>query len=432
MEHHRVGLDPLRTSTPRAGMIMLLLFLLFEYLRLHAILPILGALQVQTVVTAALLLIVIAQTARGGVHLSRQSWLFLGFLGLAVFTIIAATNQFRAYQFAYGLSLTLIGFFAITHIVQNERDLRRFLSLLVSIHIYLATRVILGYNPAGFNPQGYATAFSAGSYFLGDENDVALAMTVILPLAIHLLRQNRSSLGRLFWGAGSVVILLSIIFTFSRGGFIGLTALLLYWVVTSKNRGKAFGILCMIVALVVIVAPSRYWERMETIQDTDSGTAMRRRDNWAAARRMFYDSPIWGVGGNNFGVLLPEYSIGYSEEQRPTQWGRASHSMYFDLMAMFGLVGMLLIGSVLVLNFRDLRLVSVVRLEGDRSGSIGHLADSLRLSLVGFLVPAAFLSVLGYPHLYYLTALIVVVRRLALAESTQVAIEPMGVLERTQ
>jgi hypothetical protein len=45
-----------------------------------------------------------------------------------------------------------------------------------------------------------------------------------------------------------------------------------------------------------------------------------------------------------------------------------------------------------------------------------QLAACLKVSWVGFLVPAAFVSVLGYPHLYYLTALTVVVRRLACPE----------------
>ena len=136
------------------------------------------------------------------------------------------------------------------------------------------------------------------------------------------------------------------------------------------------------------------------------------------------------MGGHNFGVLLPDYAIEYSEEKRPTKWGRVSHSMYFDLLAEFGLIGVFLIGSVILLNFRELRQVNALSGAGRCPPSIADLAHFLRVSWVGFLVPATFLSVLGYPHLYYLTALTVVVRRLAFAESEVMAIEPVGVLER--
>lgn len=417
-------------AAPRAALFILCLHLIFEYLRLHDILPILDQLKVQTAVSVALLGIVLAQTGKAGGRLTRQSWLLLGFLGLTVFTILPATNNFYAYQFSYSLTLILIGYFAITHILQNEQDLNRFLSLLLGIHIYIALTVILNYRPS-FDEAGYLREFRAGSSFLGDENDVALAMVLILPFALYLFRQARSAAGRLFWGTGGVAILLSIVFTHSRGGFVGLMAMALCFVATNRNKKKAIGALVFAASVVLVVAPSQYWKRIETISDTDSGTAQLRRYSWAAARRMFYDSPIWGVGGYNFGVSFPDYALEFSEESRPNQWGRVTHSMYFELLAEFGLIGVFLIGSVLLWNFRDLREVRSLSEKGDCSASVRQLADCLRLSWVGFLVPAAFLSVLLYPHLYYLTALTVVGRRLAFAEPEEARTEPIGALETT-
>ena len=417
-------------AAPRAAVSVLLLHLIFEYLRIHELWPVLGKLRVQTAITAVLLVIVLTQTGKAGVRLTRQGWLLLGFLGLTVFTILPAINNFYAYQFSYDLTLMLIGYFAITHILQNERDLTRFLSLLVGIHIYLALRVTLNYKPS-FDEAGYVMGFKAGTSFLGDENDVALAMVLILPFALYLFRQARSLAGRLFWGTGGIAILLSIILTHSRGGFVGLIAMVLCVVATSRNKKKAIGAVVLAASLVLAVAPSQYWARIKTISDTDSGTAQARRNSWAAARRMFYDSPIWGVGGNNFGVLLPDYALEFREEKRSTQWARVAHSMYFDLLAEFGLIGVWLVGLVLLRNFRDLRQVRSLRENGHCSASIGLLADSLRVSWVGFLVPAAFLSVLQYPHLYYLTALTVVAHRLAIAESAEVWTEPVGALETT-
>jgi len=413
---------------------LLLLHLLFEYLRIHQIWPILGILKVQTASSAALLLVVIVQMGKGGVRLTQQSWLLLGFLGLTFFTITTATNWFYAYQFAYTITLTLVSYFAITHILQNERDLKTFLSLLVGIHMYLALQGILGYSRTQFDyskdfSYGYTNTTGVGGYFLGDENDLALAMIVVLPLAIYLYRQTRSLPARVFWGAGSVAILFTIIFTFSRGGFVGLVAMALYWVTTSRNRARAIGGLVLAATLVAAVAPSQYWGRIASMTETNTGSVFKRRSNWAAARRMFLDSPIWGVGGNNFGLLLPEYALDIPPEKRGNRWGRVAHSMYFQLLANFGLLGILLIGRVLLLNFRDLRQIMSLSRKRECSPSMAQLANYLRVSWVGFLVPAAFLSVLGYPHLYYLTALTVVVHGLGLPETTEKRIEPVGSLE---
>lgn len=409
---------PLRAlqRASRVALAFLLFHLFFEYLRLHEILPILGTLKIQTVIFAGLLVIVIIETAKAGVRLARQSWLLLGFLGLAGFTILLAHNQFFAYKFAYGITLTLIGYFAITHVLKNQRDVKIFLCTLVGIHVFIGIKRVLA--GPGFG--------RVGGYILGDGNDLALAMVVVLPFALYLFRQTRSLPARMVWGGGSVAILLSIIFTSSRGGFVGLVMMTVYWIMTSRNKSKAIASLVLAGGLVIAVAPSEYWARIETIKDTDSGTAQIRRDSWTAARRMFYDSPIWGVGGHNFGVRHPEYALEYSEEARGTRWGRVAHSMYFDVLAEFGLLGVFLIGSVLLANFRDIKRVKLLGREGLCSTSISQLNDALQLSWVGFLVPAAFISVLAYPHLYYLTALTVVVSRLALVESELMEVEPIG------
>ena len=416
-------------SASRGAMAVLLLYLLFEYLRLHEILPILGKLKVQTAVFAILIMIVISEIGKGRVRLSRQSWLLLGFLGLTVFTILTAANNYYAYYFAYTLALILIGYFAITHILQNERDLKRLLSVLVGIHIYLAMKGILGYVRSEFDPRGYTPIGNVGGSFLGDENDLALAMVLILPLAVYLFRHSRSLPEKIFWGGGSLAILLTIIFTFSRGGFVGLAMMVLYWVATSRNKRKAIGTLALATVLVIAVTPPEYWARIETIADTDAGTARLRRNYWAAAGRMFLDSPIWGVGGFNYNVLVPEYATDFTPELRENQWGRVAHNTYLQLLAEFGLLGVFLIGALLLSNFRDLRQVVALGREGSCPPSMGELANFLRISWVGFLISATFVTVHYYPHLYYLTALTVVVHRLALAESTDMEIEPIRALE---
>ena len=116
---------------------------------------------------------------------------------------------------------------------------------------------------------------------------------------------------------------------------------------------------------------------------------------------------------------MPEYSFDFPEEYRPNQWGRAFHSLYFQLLAEFGSLGVLLIGSVVILNFRDLERVRALARDGKIPESMGHLATCLRFSWIGFFVPAAFISVLSYPHLYYLTALTIGLRRMARAHEAQ-------------
>jgi hypothetical protein len=100
-------------ATSRLPLAFLCIDLLFEYLRIHEMIPILGKLKIQTAFQALFVLVVVLQIRKARVHLAPQSRLFLGFLGLALVTTPLATNWFLAYQFAYVIALTLIGHFAI-------------------------------------------------------------------------------------------------------------------------------------------------------------------------------------------------------------------------------------------------------------------------------------------------------------------------------
>jgi len=395
-------------------------FLLFEYLRVQDLIPLLGKTRIQTVFFALFVIVVFQQVSRSKEPTAPQFRLFLGFVALAFAQVpLVATNWFYALQFGYSLALILVGCAAIAYIPRNEQDLKTFLGWLIAIHVCLAVLGIRGYSGNQFNDSGYTSTGYIGGGFLGDENDAALAMLVALPLALYLFRQATTAGARLGWGMGGLLILMTVVFTFSRGGFLGLLAIALWGILTTKKRVQVIGALALAALLLFAVAPDEYWARMRTITDTEEGTAKIRQNYWAAARRMFADSPIWGVGGDNGGVLMPEYSFDFPEEYRPNQWGRAFHSLYFQLLAEFGSLGVLLIGSVVILNFRDLERVRALARDGKIPESMGHLATCLRFSWIGFFVPAAFISVLSYPHLYYLTALTIGLRRMARAHEAQ-------------
>jgi len=398
-----------RLASARLPLTILCVSLLFEYLRIHDIVPILGKLKIQTAFQALLVLIVIRQIREAKIRFAPQSRLLLSFLAVAFITFPLATNWYYAYDFAYSLALTSTGYFGIVYIIRREQDLRTFFAWLIGIHIYLALR----YRGGG-----------AGGYFLGDENDFSLALNIALPLAVYLFRQAPTTRRRIGWGVGIGAMVIAIVFSSSRGGFVGLVAIGLYWAITSRKKGEALGTVVLAGILVLAIAPPEYWTRIQTITSTEEGSAQERRYYWAAARREFMTSPIWGVGGGNFGVLLPDYADEFPEDKRPNQWGRATHSLYFQILAEFGLLGVSLIGGILVLSYRDLRHIRTLARKGRCSRSIEQLAECLQLSWVGFLVSGAFISVLSYPHLYYLTALTIVAYRFALEQSISPTPQP--------
>jgi hypothetical protein len=119
---------------------------------------------------------------------------------------------------------------------------------------------------------------------------------------------------------------------------------------------------------------------------------------------MFLDNPL-GVGGNNFQVRFPEYQTYFQRGM----WGRVAHSLWFTLLPELGIPGMLVYGLLLFFNLRDsVRLRTIGRTIGGVNGAlVAGLGSAFLASFAGFFASGTFLSVLYYPHYWYLTGFIV-------------------------
>jgi O-antigen ligase len=130
---------------------------------------------------------------------------------------------------------------------------------------------------------------------------------------------------------------------------------------------------------------------------------------------MWKANPILGVGGGNFAFLVGQYQPTDFDEAQYLErnWsGTVTHSMYFQVLAEHGSVGILLVAFIVGAHFRTLRQVR--RLTRSASG----LADDVRRdaelyagalggAMVGYCVAAAFLSVTYYPYVWYFSAMAV-------------------------
>ena len=90
-------------------------------------------------------------------------------------------------------------------------------------------------------------------------------------------------------------------------------------------------------------------------------------------------------------------------------------SLWFTLLAELGIPGVMLYLSLLAANVRDIRyLRDLKKRPGDED--VHRLAYFLSLafiaSLAGYFAAGTFLSVLYYPHYWYLTAMLVATRKI--------------------
>jgi O-antigen ligase len=246
--------------------------------------------------------------------------------------------------------------------------------------------------------------FGTGNYF-NDENDLSLYVNIWLPFSYFLFLEEKSGRKRIIYGSCLVLGVLAILVSFSRGGFLGFVCMMIVaWLYSSKKLVTL--LLFCILGVVVYFAfdLASYIKEMSTISNTRDATALERILSWKSAWAMFLDNPL-GVGGNNFEVRFQEYQ---GELFSRGMYGRVAHSLWFTLIPELGVIGIVNYVLLLYYNVRDIFFLKKAttkptnEMQYIRSLSLAFIA-----AFIGFFVSASFLSVLYYPHYWYLTGIIV-------------------------
>jgi hypothetical protein len=246
---------------------------------------------------------------------------------------------------------------------------------------------------------------------LDSPNRYAQILVVLLPLAYFGMQAQRKLLFRLACAVCGALVLAGALLTYSRGAFVGIVVLLALLKWMGSIRLRALGLFVGVVVIAMIAWTPGYILRVETlggvpgvVQETPSGETdnviLGRITENLAALNLFLDHPLVGVG---VGQYTPVYSVTYMNNPdialRHITTKRRSHTLYFELAAETGLVGIAIFLGVVGLILS--RLWRAWRHWRVRRPDLAGLAAGFFLSIVGYLVTAVFLQ-LSYQRYYWL------------------------------
>jgi probable O-glycosylation ligase (exosortase A-associated) len=328
----------------------------------------------------------------------KMIWLFI--ILLAIF-IPFATNNYFAYLATKDMLLYMPFIISTIICVNSLQRLKKTIFIFVCLMIYIAL--------FSFIHKGVGS----GNYFQ-DENDVSLYINMWIPFCFFLFFVTKEWTMKIIYFMGLILGVLTVIISSSRGGFIGLVTISFVCWLSSSKKVLSLIILGLLVIMVVTLASDAYWHRMNTIKDTDTGTAAERIESWKAGWRMFLDNP-WGVGGNNFQARFHEYQSGWFGSKG--MWGRVAHSLWFTLMPELGIAGIFIYFILLKYNIKDILYLKKIKQNDQRKNPdleyLHALSGAFIASLAGYFSSGSFVSVLYYPHYWYLTGIIVAATNVA-------------------
>jgi probable O-glycosylation ligase (exosortase A-associated) len=254
---------------------------------------------------------------------------------------------------------------------------------------------------------GYRLEGPEGS-MISDNNDFALALNMVLPFFLYLAMNEKTKLKKLFFYLQFPLIIIAVIYTYSRGGFLGLCAVASILIL--KSQRKLFGILGLIISLILFFnfAPTKYKERIQTIKTYEQdASAMARIYAWQAARNMIKDRPLTGVGLRNFLVVYPQYH--YTSPH-------VAHNSYLQLLAECGLPALGIFLLLLIFSILKLRRLRKRVPFNYATSWLHNYSHMLEVGFIAYMVSGFFLSRADFDLMYQFIGMTVALENIARKE----------------
>lgn len=285
---------------------------------------------------------------------------------------------------------TLFMVFVSMMVLNSERDIKQFVWIVaLSLGIYGLKGGLFVLMSGG----SYKVYGPSGSY-IEENNGMALALVATLPLIWYLRNQAKNKLLSLAMLAMTIFTSIAAVGSYSRGALLGGGAMLGFLWLKSKNKlGTGIAVIAM-VAIVALVMPSQWFDRMNTIDDyKQDDSAMGRINAWHFAINVATHNFL----GGGFNVFQPRQFYIYAPD--PLGY-HVAHSIFFQVLGDHGFIGL---SMFLILIFCVWRTgTRVVKFIGNASELkwASDLAKMVQVCVIGFVVSGTFLS-LAYFDLFY-------------------------------
>lgn len=247
---------------------------------------------------------------------------------------------------------------------------------------------------------------------INEPNMWGQVIVLALPFVIFgFLRSNLS--GKIIYASIFALFSFELLNTYSRGGYLAffLILFLIMFFFTKINLffiGTVVGILILALPFV----PPAYAERFETLSliTANPGTGIYQEGSFRgrtseliAGWEMFKDYPILGIGAANYAINYQKYAQIVGIETRTEQ--REAHSLYVEIMAETGILGILTFLGFLFALFRGLSNIKLSLRRTRYFAEASTYISAIQVSLISYLFASIFLHGAFLRYFWILSAL---------------------------
>jgi O-antigen ligase len=402
--------------------------MLFAYVwRFQDTIPILGKFQLP---------LLFAGSAIALFFVNRHPWRRVEQLRMRLVTLVIAllvimvlgipSSLWRGGSFMFTLkvflpNLVFMGLIATS--IRSTRDVEWYAKVNLYGAVYFAMIVNL------FFHVGYDGRLGDLVYY--DSNDFALIMLCTIPFATYMLRTGRRGSNRALALLALALLIVGIVKSGSRGGFLGFIAVMLYILLRYRaipSRVRLFSALAGIV-LIVALGSDKYWAIMGSMlhpkEDYNWSGEEGRREIWKRGVGYMMHHPLLGIGVRSYPTAegkLSDIGQALAAQGRGFKWSVA-HNSFIETGAELGVFGLGVFIAMFVVAIRTLARIKPTGMSSLWITSREMaLAQMLIGSFVGFVIAGFFVSAEYFSYLYFLFGLAIgLIKLVRLRRSTVLA-----------
>lgn len=210
-------------------------------------------------------------------------------------------------------------------------------------------------------------------------NQSAYAFIIPIAVCMEKLLRVKKLLMKVFFGVFVGIIVFSVILTGSRGGLLGVGALLIIFILSSKRKLSFLIMLILIGAVLASFIPLSFFERWGAAAETGGSG---RFEIWYVGLKSLEKYWLFGAGLHNFSTAFYEYShfsSGFKGEARD------SHNLYIGTFVELGIIGFTLMTLAIIQHYRAIKLC-FSKYNIENSMLAAALAGILVTNIFGFFI----------------------------------------------
>lgn len=242
--------------------------------------------------------------------------------------------------------------------------------------------------------------------FIDGNNEIALALVVVIPLMYYMVTVVPQRWARLALIGSMLLCALASLGSYSRGAALALGAMVAFlWLKSSHKLGLGLG-LAVAAPLMLLMMPDQWHSRIDTIETYDQdASAMGRINAWKMAFRLANDRLL----GGGFDIYDSYTFHLYAPNPLDVH---AAHSIYFQVLGEHGWGGLAIYLILWAVTWRSgstiiRRAAPHAELQWAKA-----MATMMQVGLLGFAVGGAFLSLAYFDVPYFIMAAMVALRLL--------------------